>query len=143
MDAYKLLVGFLILIAGVMVGYNLPEPVSDDTVVVGTPTYRIDGYMINFKEPSAYGEAYDTVGKDSMGYTDKDKYIVIKSYESLNSVDETCVHEVAHNQNPERYHPETESSPWFDRQERLTSRDVCDKLKKKLLEDSNKFLREQ
>lgn len=141
MNLYHFFLAATILIAGFMIGFNAKEPLSDDKVVVGTPTYMIDGYMINFKEPSAYGESFEKVSKGSLGYTTKNNYIVIKSYEPLNKVDETCVHEVAHNQNPERFHEEDGSSPWFERQELLTSRDVCEKLKMRLLEDREKFLR--
>lgn len=140
---YYILIGCIILVGGFTLGYNTPEPVPDDAVVVGTPSYNIKNFMISFKEPSAYGEDFADVKKDGLGYTTMDNYIVIKSYQDLDTVDQTCVHEVAHNLNPDRNHPEDSSSPWYERQERLTSREVCEILKQKLLQDSDQYLRTQ
>lgn len=141
MDGFYAVAGMVLLAGGVLIGTGFGFTDYSETKVVGTPTYMIDGYMINFKEPSAYGESYKSVKESSYGYTTMDKYIVIKSHRSLNDVDEACVHEVAHNENPDRRHSENSSSPWFDRQERLTSHEVCDELKRRLLEDSDKYLR--
>lgn len=141
MDGFYVVTGLVLLVGGVLIGTGIDTTDYSETEVVGTPTYMIDGYMINFKEPSAYGESYEDVKKSSYGYTTMDKYIVIKSHRSLNDVDETCVHEVAHNEHPDRKHSENSSSPWFDRQERLTSHEVCDELKMRLLQDSGEYLR--